>query len=89
MGRKYSGQRPEDKPVFTNPIDMDFEKRRLFVPIMAGSPTPHPGIGMHQHGNEWHEPDFAVPGDIRIDGGEVTDEIPTSNTRLALDLGGI
>lgn len=59
MGRKYSGRRPQDEPVYTRPVQLDFEKRRMFIPIMAGSPTPHPSIGMKQHGNEWHNPDFA------------------------------
>jgi len=89
MGRKWSGKRPEDQPVYTKPYNMDFEKRRLFVPIAIGSPTPAPGIGMKQHGNEWHTPDFSEYGEIVIDGGVVTAEIPTDNTRLSLDLGGI
>ena len=44
MGKKYSGRRPENQPVFTKPVMMDFEKRRMFMPIMAGSPTPHPSL---------------------------------------------
>lgn len=44
MGRKYSGIRPEDQPMYVNPRMLDFEKRRMFVPIMAGSPTPHPSL---------------------------------------------
>jgi len=45
MGRKYSGHRPENKPVFVNPLDMDFEKRRMFVPITYGAPTPPVIVG--------------------------------------------
>ena len=89
MGKKYSGVRPEDQPVFTNPVGLDFEKRRIFVPIMAGSPTPHPSIGMQQHGNEWHSPDFIAIGYMYLDAGLVTAEIATYNTRVAFDLGGI
>lgn len=44
MGKKYSGRRPEDQPVFTKPTMLDLEKRRMFIPIMAGSPTPHPSL---------------------------------------------
>lgn len=44
MGRKYSGRRPEDKPMFVRPDELDFEKRRMFVPIASGSPTPHPSL---------------------------------------------
>jgi len=44
MGKKYSGRRPENQPVYTEPRMLDFEKRRMFVPIMSGSPTPHPSF---------------------------------------------
>lgn len=41
MGRKLSGKRPEDQPIFTNPLDLDFEKRRLFFTAMyQGAPPP-------------------------------------------------
>ena len=44
MGKKSSGIRPENEPVFTEPRIMDFEKRRMFIPIISGSPTPHPSM---------------------------------------------
>jgi len=31
MGRRYSGRRPEDQPMYTKPSQLDFEKRRLFI----------------------------------------------------------
>ena len=31
MGKKFSGRRPEDQPMYTNPVMLDFEKRRLFI----------------------------------------------------------
>ena len=86
MGRKYSGRRPEDQPIYTKPYNMDFEKRRLFVPVAIGSPTPGPGIGMKQHGNEWHTPDFAEEGWI-LDGGSAIIDISDSITMI-YDLGG-
>ena len=75
MGKRYSGQRPEDQPMYTNPAQLDFEKRRMFIPIMAGSPSPHPS--------------FVQSWDIRFDAGKVTDDIAADNTRVAFDLGGI
>ena len=32
MRPRHISRRPEDQPIYTNPSDMDFEKRRLFVP---------------------------------------------------------
>ena len=29
---KHVSTRPGDEPIFTNPVNMDFEKRRLIVP---------------------------------------------------------
>jgi hypothetical protein len=31
MGKKYSGRRPEDQPMYVNPVMLDYEKRRLYV----------------------------------------------------------
>ena len=31
MGKKFSGRRPENQPMYTNPVMLDFEKRRLFI----------------------------------------------------------
>lgn len=44
MGKAFSGRRPEDQPMYTRPTHLDFDKRRLFVPIASGSPTPHPSL---------------------------------------------
>ena len=49
MGKKFSGRRPENQPVFTEPRILDFEKRRMFIPIMAGSPSPHPSLAFYDH----------------------------------------
>lgn len=35
MGKKYSGRRPEDQPMYTKPTQLDFEKRRLFITAIA------------------------------------------------------
>ena len=43
MGRKFSGHRPEDQPVFTNPRVLDYEKRRLFfTDVFSPAPTTTP-----------------------------------------------
>jgi len=44
MGKRYSGKRPQNQPIFTRPDLMDFDKRRLFLARMSGSPTPHPTL---------------------------------------------
>ena len=31
MGKRYSGRRPEDQPIYTKPNQLDYEKRQLFV----------------------------------------------------------
>jgi len=85
MGRKFSGHRPEDQPIFTNPRNQDFEKRRIFF-IEGYS---HPSARMKVHGNEYHDPDFAAIGDMYFDAGLVTAEVPTNNTRVFFDLGGV
>lgn len=46
MGRKFSGHRPEDQPVFTNPRNQDYEKRRLFfTDVYSPAPTPPAKVG--------------------------------------------
>lgn len=44
MAKRYSGHRPEDQPVYWRPTMLDFDSRRLFIPTMSGSPTPHPSL---------------------------------------------
>ena len=40
MGKKFSGRRPENQPMFTRPDDLDFEKRRLFSAVEYGLAPP-------------------------------------------------
>ena len=41
MGKRFSGRRPEDQPIYVNPANMDFEKRQLLsgisIPTSGGS----------------------------------------------------
>ena len=64
MARKFSGKRPEDRPVFTNPVDLDFEKRRLFVPPASSLP-PHPSLRPKAVDVEVSELDTATYDDVQ------------------------
>ena len=61
MGRKYSGRRPEDKPMYVRPDQLDYEKRALLV-----TSFPATTINVIQDAIEDYEEEYGMI----LDGGE-------------------
>lgn len=80
MGKKFSGKRPEDQPIFTKPSNMDFEKRRLFSPLRYGSPTPSSKIGNMYYRVKNVSGDTLDAGDVVVLSITAADEVTTTTT---------
>lgn len=102
MAKRFSGRRPEDQPVFTKPVDLDFEKRRIFFvkPTqgqmqisflkLTDTPSSYPGqVGRIVGVKDTLNGLEFITIPTVIDAQKVTDDIATDNTRVAYDLGGI
>lgn len=78
MGRKYSGRRPEDQPMYLKPNQLDYEKRSLLVTSVSTTfkHTVNTIIEEHEEDNGWI-----------WDGGSATLSV-TDSVAMIYDLGG-
>ena len=81
MGKKFSGRRPENQPMFTKPNQLDFERRRIFRPVISASPPAPALLGPQYRRMKNTSGGELVAGDVVVlKSAAAGDEVTTTTT---------